>query len=885
MEIVKFDNYSFTYPNEEQAALKKISFSVNAGDFVTVCGKSGCGKSTMLRALKPLIAPTGSSEGEIFFNGKSLSDIEEAEQAAKIGFVFQNPDNQCVTDKVWHELSFGLESLGESTESIKIKVAETASFFGIENLFYEDVANLSGGQKQMLNLASVMVMKPELLILDEPTSRLDPISAEEFVAALVKINRELGTTVILSEHRLNEVLPVSDKVIIMESGSIAAAEAPEKIGPKLKKANNEMLCALPTQIRIFAQTCNDKSCPLSIADGRNRLREVAEERTLKALEEVKCRPAVTADTASALELKHIWFKYESGAEYTITDMSISVHFGEIYSVLGGNGVGKTTMLSIMAGDNEPQRGKVTVCGKKAADGTAKIAFLPQNPQTLFVKKTVEDDLKEIFAFSKASEEEIAKETERVIKLCDLEEVRKRHPYDLSGGEQQRLAFAKILLLKPQIILLDEPTKGTDAIFKRKFAEILKKLKKDGMCIIIVSHDMEFCATVSDRCGLMFNGAIVYEERPEKFFSGNTFYTTAANRMSRGIIPNAISDDDILYALGEKTKQAVTDEIGNSSKPADKSIPHKEAVNKENNTECKKKDFKISRILTSLLFVLTVYFGSNRFNDARECAVQALELLFLGLAINPFLPKHKLGIKPPIEKTVVQSLSKRRIISAAATLLVVSLTVFVGFYLLNDRKYYFISLMIILETIAAFFFTFEKRKPQARELVIISVLCAIAVAGRTVFYMLPQFKPTLAIVIITGVMFGGEAGFLTGAVTGFVSNFFFGQGAWTPWQMFSFGIIGFLAGILFKRGLLKRSKLSLCIFGALSAVLIYGGIMNPASIIMFQGMPAKEMLVSAYVMGLPYDVIHGFSTAFFMWLLAEPFIEKLERIKVKYGLMK
>ncbi len=232
----------------------------------------------------------------------------------------------------------------------------------------------------------------------------------------------------------------------------------------------------------------------------------------------------------------------------------------------------------------------------------------------------------------------------------------------------------------------------------------------------------------------------------------------------------------------------------------------------------------------------------------------------------------------------RKLSKRSIAAAAMILLAIPLTIYVGIYFFGDRKYYFISLLIILESMLPFALIFESRKPQARELVNIAVLCAIGVAGRVAFFMLPQFKPVVAVVIIAGVAFGGEAGFLVGAVTGFVSNMFFGQGPLTPWQMFAFGIIGFLAGILFRKGLLLRSRTALCIYGGLTTFLIYGGIMNPASMLTSQPNLTWEMLWPYYLQGIPFDLVHALATVVFLYIAAEPMLEKLDRIKVKYGLV-
>lgn len=230
------------------------------------------------------------------------------------------------------------------------------------------------------------------------------------------------------------------------------------------------------------------------------------------------------------------------------------------------------------------------------------------------------------------------------------------------------------------------------------------------------------------------------------------------------------------------------------------------------------------------------------------------------------------------------LSKRTIVASIMILLFIPGTILYGVYFLNDRKYYFISWLIIIYTMIPFFMVFEHRKPQAREIVIIGVMCAIAVAGRMAFFMVPQFKPVVAIVIIVGVCLGAEAGFLTGAVSGFVSNFFFGQGPWTPWQMFCFGIIGFLAGILFKKGKLKKSKLPLCIYGGLATFFIYGGIINICALLMFTPKFSWKALMVTYASGVWFDMVHAIATVIFLFFISEPMIEKLDRIKIKYGLL-
>ena len=501
-------------------------------------------------------------------------------------------------------------------------------------------------------------------------------------------------------------------------------------------------------------------------------------------------------------------------------------------------------------------------------------MLPQNPQSVFVKKTVYLDLMEALSEKKILKEEKANTVHYISALCRVDKLLESHPYDLSGGESQRAALAKVLLTDPEILLLDEPTKGMDAHFKEEFADILSDLREKGVTVVMVSHDIEFCAEHADRCALIFDGKPTSIDTPREFFKGKNFYTTAANRMARTCLPDAVLAEDIILACGGKVqkreKKSINLKINRLSCEGDRPIK-------------KEKKLTIGRIILGVVFTL-LFALTTILSYMGIYPLQIVSVVELGLAFLCFFPKRDFGIEVIQVPKSDRKLSKRTLMATVLILLLIPLTIYIGVFFLGDRKYYFICLLIIIETIIPFCMVFESRKPKARELIVISVLCGIAVAGRAAFFMLPQFKAAVAIIIIAGVCFGGETGFLVGTVTGFVSNFFFGQGPWTPWQMFALGIIGFVAGIVYKKGFLRKTKASLCIFGFIAALVIYGGIMNPASVIMYQANPSKEMIALAYIMGVPFDVIHGLATAFFLWFVSEPMIDKLERIKVKYGLV-
>ncbi len=564
MALYTIKNLSFTYPNQEMRALENLNFTIESGEILLVCGKSGCGKTTLLRHLKTTLAPFGKTEGEVLFHEKPLKEAGEREQASQIGYVWQSPEHQIVTDKVWHELAFGLENLGYPQEVIRLRVAEMASYFGIEQWFYKSVEELSGGQKQLLNLASVMAMQPEVLILDEPTSQLDPIAAGEFLATIRKINQEFGTTIILIEQRLDEVFAMADRVLVLEQGKVLAWDTPETVGKSL--TGHDLFAAMPIPMQIYEQSGGKGACPLTVREGRSWLKEQypdVRETSILELEQSENnkirRNTISEKNVSGkrdrtlkeivIGAKELWFRYEKNSPDVIRGLSFEVEKGEIFCLLGGNGVGKSTALSLINGVRRPYRGKIRINGKELTGYKKKELFtnclgtLPQNPQTLFVRDTVKEDLEEMFRGKLSeSDEELLK---KVIEETQIAHLLSMHPYDLSGGEQQRAALAKVLLLEPQILILDEPTKGLDGFYKKSFGEMLLRLKNQGITILMVSHDIEFCASYGDTCALFFDGNIVTKQPAHQFFAGNSFYTTVANRMSRGIFGDAVTMEDVV----------------------------------------------------------------------------------------------------------------------------------------------------------------------------------------------------------------------------------------------------------------------------------------------------------------------------------------------------
>ena len=548
MEILSIKDLTFSYPNKENFALQNVNLSINSGDFVVVCGQSGSGKTTLLRMLKKEIAPHGEKQGAVYYKGEDVEKLDDKISAQKIGFVFQKPDQQIVTDKVWHELAFGLESLCYDSEYIRLRVGEMANYFGITSLFRKKTTELSGGQKQLMNLASVMAMSPDVIILDEPTSQLDPITANDFITTLKKINDELGLTVIIIEHRLQEVFPIADKVAVMEDGKVICYDTPRNVCEKL--SNHPMSQGFPSAVRIWQKSGSKGECPLTVKEGRNFINLNFSERKLPLQNTIP-------NTEDIITLKDVFFRYEKGGNDILSGTNLSIKKGEHFCILGGNGSGKTTTLKILAGLLKPYRGKVIIDNNKMTKKTTAdfnrlgVAMLPQNPESVFLKSRVIDDYTELCKIKEIEKSAYEDKINSVAEKLGINDLLENHPYDLSGGEIQKCALGKVLISEPKILLLDEPTKGVDAYSKLSLSKILQEIKSEGVTIITVTHDVEFASIVADRCGLFFDGEVLSSLVPQEFFSKNNFYTTASSRISRDKFANAVTVDDVVSLIKEE----------------------------------------------------------------------------------------------------------------------------------------------------------------------------------------------------------------------------------------------------------------------------------------------------------------------------------------------
>ena len=963
MKIIELKKLSFRYSGEDKEVLSDIDLAIEEGGFYVICGASGSGKSTLLRQLKTSLQPVGQRSGRILYYGRDLEEVSQYTQSAKIGFVFQNPDTQIVTDKVWHELAFGLESIGMPQDMIRVRVAEMASYFGIQNWFYQSTDTLSGGQKQLLNLASVMVMHPKVLLLDEPVSQLDPIAAADFMATVHKLHAEFGITVIMAEHSLEEVAAYVDEVIFMKEGRLIAKGKMEELGNILETHDPSMeeILTVPMQIargyeklqkkkEDAAFTTNDR-IPYTVALGQKWM---AQRFPLAKQEEIKGFPFTKQEEAGrfpgakqeeagrftsvkqkekkslpakdpkkqnrgkrsfdgkkisfAIQCTELCYHYPQADVDVVDHLSFFVDEGSIFALMGGNGSGKTTTLHLLGGLLKPQKGTIEFFGKALAKYKEKelrngiLGVLPQDPTTLFVRKTVEEDLYEVLeeqnqikTFFGETRQEIR---QNVIALLGIEDLLKKHPYDLSGGEQQKAALAKVLLRQPAILLLDEPTKGLDAGSKKRLGELLVGLSQKKVTILMVSHDIEFCAKYATKTGLFFDGNIASVQDTKEFFVENHFYTTAANRMCRNYFPDVVTVQDAIRVCTDT-------DIEDCNEFVLKAVEQEKAVQEKNNQNKAEQD-KIEQAKVQQNKMQQDKEEQKKDEQSKNEQEKAIQDQAEGLSAGNINDnKNEISGKASVqnsdsdavtEKTTTEriaterenskhSVDTKQILSVVlAELIGIPLCIAIGFFFFGDRKYLFISMMTAVLSCIPFWTSLSRGKYSAKKVVLIAVLVAIATAGRSVFFMFPGIKPMAAVVIVTGISLGAEAGFLTGSLTMLLSNMLFGQGPWTPWQMFSMGLIGLLAGLLAAAGKERMEKRSsLCLLGLISPLVIYGGIMNFASLLMMSYTINKESIIAIYLSGIPMDLLHAVSTVIFLAVGGKPMLEKIERVKKKHGI--
>lgn len=537
MDIFKIDGLSFRYPDAEEDALSNLSIQIKEGEFTVLCGPSGCGKSTLLRLLKKELAPVGDCTGKIVYAGKPLMEWDDRTMIEDIGFVFQDPENQIIMDDVIQEIVFGMENLGYSTMEMRKRVAELVHFFGMEKLLHAKPSDLSGGQKQMLNLLSVLLLKPNVLLLDEPTSQLDPVAAKDLIIMLDRLNKEMGITVILVEHRLEELFAIADHIIMMDHGRVVyEGTSRGVIYDIFLEEDQTFMEYVPSISQLYIRiegSLENSSIPLTVKESKHWL--ASHSKVTHTSSNRERLESVDNKEKPLLSLDNVYYQYKKKTPFVLKNISLQVNSGEFYTIIGGNGSGKSTLIKACIGNLRPQRGRASIGGKdtyslKGKELYSKIAYLPQNPRTYFIQDTVEKEMNGVLERQNILVPRV--DISEMLDLFGIQHIRNRHPYDCSGGEIQKAALACMLLGDPEILFIDEPTKGLDPISKQNFADILQDLHREGLTIIMVTHDIEFAAKNAERCAMMFDGAITTEGTPDELLKGNYFYTTSINRATR-----------------------------------------------------------------------------------------------------------------------------------------------------------------------------------------------------------------------------------------------------------------------------------------------------------------------------------------------------------------
>ncbi len=548
VELIKTVDLNFEYALADHKSLNHVDLSVDSSDFITVAGSSGSGKTTLLRQLKPELWPVGKRTGEILFEGKPISEMTAAESAQNIGMVFQSPEDQLVMDNVLQELAFSLENVGMAPNDIQKRIAELVSFLGLQDILYANVQNLSGGQKQLVNLAAVLILRPKLLLLDEPTAQLDPIATKEFVSLLKRIHDELGIAIVMNEHVLDDVLPLSNKLWIVDNGEIAYTGDVSTVLSQLWE-QPKLRAFVPDVPYVFLNNqlttkLDLKQLPLTVVKGR----DVLQQNQIGFKQERLDNTPPNASKKLAAKVSHVSFEYDKNGYYILDDLNLSVNENDWLAIIGKNGTGKTTLLKVIMGLLPARRGSSKLLGKrvKSWDKTEfykQVCYLSQTPSEYFAYDSVmEEYVERGKQLGLADPEAAAKD---MLEQMTITHVADQNPHDASGGEQQLIALGMLLLSQPKLLLLDEPTKGLDPIRRTKLGNILKNLQtKQGLTIIMVSHDMAFSAKFANQCALLFDGKIVSQEEPHAFFAENFFYTTTTNRMLRYQLPEVIDRGEV-----------------------------------------------------------------------------------------------------------------------------------------------------------------------------------------------------------------------------------------------------------------------------------------------------------------------------------------------------
>jgi len=869
MAHLEVKGLTFAYAGSPEPALRNVSLEVRPGELAVLCGATGSGKSTLLRLIKRELAPGGVMSGEILLDGVPLRSWDPRQAAAAVGLVMQDPESQLVADTVEHELAFGMENFGLPRGAMRRRLAEIAGFFGLEPLLDKPLEELSGGRKQAVNLAAALLPQPRLLLLDEPLAQLDPLAARELIALIRRLNEERGVTVILCEHRLDELLPAADRVILLEAGAVAFDGSPADFVRAAWRAGDPgRLAYLPAETAWALRHFGDAVLPDPPLDVKTARRMLAAEGLAgpagggargdggeslrRGKEQGGERTSARRAEEPLLSAEGVFFAYSRDEPAVIRGLDWALRRGEFVALLGANGSGKSTLLQLLAGLRRPQRGGVRLAGVPlhrlpAGTRTARIGYLAQNPLLHFAHETLRDDLVHAAKFTGSANPE--EEAARLARRFDLEPFMERHPHDLSGGERQRAALAVAVAGRPDVLLLDEPTKGLDPFAKAELADELRRLNGEGMTLVMATHDVEFAEAHASRCALLFRGEIAADEPAEAFFRDNFFYVSPLRRLAEAAenaqprpAASGESADRNLRGAGAGMMDDGRGSDGN--KPGNG--PDNEPGSGPDGGEPDDEPYNGP--------------GGGTGGTAAENRPKAGAALLLATRAGiRRIPTHLWMIPAAVAYAALGIMAFRRGTALLA-----------GFAL-------------VLLALLPFYARYERKMRGARELALVAVLAALAAVGRVPFALfLPSFTPVTFIVMVTGVVFGAEAGFIAGSMGALVSNFFLGQGPWTPWQMFAWGMAGYTAGLLAHRSAFWRKRTPLAALGLIWGFL-YGWILN-AAIAIDQWAQTKSWtnVLAVYAAGLPFDATHAAANVFFLAVFGPAWMRLLARYRDKYS---
>jgi len=549
--IATLAHVTYTYPGASKPALDDVSLAIDPAEVILVLGGSGSGKSTLLRAINGLVPHFhgGTFAGRVTVDEFDTRTARPAELAARVGLVFQDPESQAVMTTVEREIAFGLENRGIASPAIARLVEEALISLGLSGLRRAPLSTLSGGELQKVALAAVIATQPHLLLLDEPTSQLDPVSSEELLAAVRRLSEDTGATIVLAEHRVERCLHLATRVLFMEGGAIVVDADPQAFARWALAGHRELL---PPVARLFARRLNGGAkaaaeagrLPLTVKDARGMLDDVAGQL------ESFASPAPAREGDVVLEARKLAVGYAPG-EAVLEHIDLRLRRGERIALMGENGAGKSTLVRHFNGLARPLAGDVRLLGRplkelSVAQAARDCALLGQNPNDYFIKDTVAEEVDYSLVQMGFAGRERNELCSRTIVDLDLMDLLMRNPRDLSGGERTRVALAAVTCGDPALVILDEPTRGMDPLHKAELAALLRRWAANGRCVLVVTHDVEFAARVAGRVLVVGDGSLLADGPVHEVLNGSLFFSTQINRLLRHSLPGVLTEDEVTW---------------------------------------------------------------------------------------------------------------------------------------------------------------------------------------------------------------------------------------------------------------------------------------------------------------------------------------------------